>query len=60
MKIKMLTAMAGTNFVYNRGDEVEMADDVATRYINAGIAEPVREEKIERAVTKAKVEKAVK
>jgi len=37
-----------------------MADDVATRYINAGIAEPVREEKIERAVTKAKVEKAVK
>ena len=60
MKIKMLTSMAGTNFSYNRGDEIEIADAVAQRYIDAGIAEPVRSEPVERATRKPKVEKAVK
>lgn len=60
MKIRMLTAMAGANFSHNRGDEVEYPDATAKRYIEAGIAEPVREAKVERAVSKPKVEKAVK
>jgi hypothetical protein len=60
MKIRMLTSMAGTNFSHNRGDEVEYPDAIAQRYVDAGIAELVREEMVERAVSKPKVEKAVK
>jgi hypothetical protein len=61
-KIRMLTSMAGINFVYSSGDILNVTDAEATRYIEAGIAEGFvsSEPKIERAVKKAIVEKAVK
>lgn len=61
-KIRMLTSMAGISFVHNSGDIVDVTDAEAVRYIEAGIAEGfgTSEPKIERAVKKAIVEKAVK
>jgi hypothetical protein len=60
MKIKMLTSMAGADFAHNRDDIVEYPDATAIRYIEAGIAEVVVEDKVERAISKLKVEKAAK
>lgn len=37
----MLTSMAGENFVWNHGDEIEVPDAEGKRFIEAGIAEPV-------------------
>lgn len=41
MKVRMLTSMAGENFVWNNGDEIEVPDSEGKRFIEAGIAEPV-------------------
>lgn len=41
MKIKMLTSMAGADFTWNNGDEVEVSDAEGKRFIEAGIAEPI-------------------
>ena len=61
MKIRMLTSMAGADFVHNRGDEIEIDDKTGKRYIEAGIAEPVSNaSKGERAVKKPAPNKAVK
>lgn len=61
-KVKLLTSMAGVDFVHNMGDVIECSDQTAQRYIEAGIAEALvsAEPKIERAVKKLAVEKAVK
>ena len=56
----MLTSMAGVDFAHNRDDIVEYPDVTAIRYIEAGIAEAVKTEAVERATAKTKVEKAVK
>ena len=56
----MLTSMAGADFAHNRDDVVEYPDATAIRYIEAGIAEVVVEDKVERAISKLKVEKAAK
>jgi NADH pyrophosphatase NudC (nudix superfamily) len=56
MKIKMLTSMAGSDFVLTRGEETERFGDAeAARIIAAGFAEPV--ESIERAVKRTSFEK---
>jgi hypothetical protein len=60
MKIKMLTSMAGVDFAHNKDDVVEYPDATAIRYIEAGIAEAVKTEVVERATAKTKVEKAAK
>lgn len=59
-KVKMLTSMAGIDFVHNVGDEIEVTDDQAVRYIAAGIAEAVDERKVETAVKKIVTRKAAK
>lgn len=56
----MLTSMAGANFSHNKDDVVEYPDATAIRYIEAGIAEAVKTEVVERATAKTKVEKAAK
>jgi hypothetical protein len=42
---KMKTSMAGLNFSYSFGEEVEVSDDVAKAWVEADIAELVEEEK---------------
>ena len=60
MKIKLLISRAGADFSQNAGDVIEVSADEGQRMIDAGQAELMREAKIERAVAKAKVEKATK
>lgn len=60
MKVKLLVSRAGPQFAQDAGQEIEIADAEALRMIEAGQAEPVREAKAERAVFKAKAERAVK
>lgn len=59
MKLKMLTSMAGANFALSPGDETErFTGDEARRLIEAGYAELVRDEPVERAVKPGAPEKA--
>lgn len=60
MKIKMLVSRAGPLGADNRGDVVEVADAEAIRMIEAGQAEAVRSVAPEKAVNRAKPEKASK
>jgi hypothetical protein len=61
-KVRLLTSMAGIDFSHNKGDVIDCSDEAAARYIEAGIAEGFAdaEAKVERAVKKTAVEKAVK
>jgi hypothetical protein len=54
--------MAGVDFSHNKGDVIDCTDEVAVRYIAAGIAEGFAdaEPKVERAAKKTVTEKAVK
>lgn len=58
-KVKLLTSMAGIDFSHNEGDVIDCNASEAKRFIEAGIAEPVAEKKVERAVKKAFVRTAV-
>ena len=58
MKIKLLTGLSGPDCSYSPGDEAEFPNDEAKRLIEAGFAEPVREQKTERATAKVQAEKA--
>ena len=58
-KVKLLTSMAGIDFSHNQGDIIDCNEAEAVRYIQAGIAEPVSSSKIEKAVKKETVRKAV-
>lgn len=60
MKLKLLVSRAGANFVQNAGDEIEVGDAEAIRMIEAGQAVAVRSAAPERAVSKPKIERAVK
>jgi hypothetical protein len=60
MKIKLLVCMGGPAGVFNMGDEYECGAEEAGRLVEAGFAELIREEKVERAVRKPKFEKAAK
>ena len=61
-KVRLLTSMAGTDFVHHAGDVIDCTEEVAARYVAAGIAESfaTAEPKIERASKKVVAEKAVK
>ena len=60
MKILLLVSRASITESQNRGDVIEVDDAEAIRMIEAGQAEPVRVEIVERAVAKPRVEKAAK
>jgi len=53
MKIRMLTSMAGADFVLSRGDETDrFSADEIKRLIDAGYAEAISEQKIERTISR--------
>lgn len=60
MKVRLLEARASADGAQNVGDEVEVTADEAKRMIEAGTAAPVRDVKPEKAVSRAKPEKASK
>jgi len=51
MKIKMLTAIAGEVWSARCGDIIEVTAKEGKRFCAAGLAEPVRQIKPEKAVT---------
>jgi len=59
-KVRLLTSMAGIDFSHDQGAIIDVTDAVASRYVEAGIAENVETAPIERATKKVAVEKAVK
>ncbi len=61
MKVRLLTGMAGIDFSHNAGDEIDCNEAEASRFIEAGIAEPISAApaKVERATKKIKTRKAV-
>ena len=53
MKLRLLTSMAGANFVQNAGDIIELTNtDAIKRYIERGIAEPVEDAPVKEKATK--------
>jgi len=42
MKVKLLTSLAGENFSHAAGEEIEMDEAEAKRFIEKGLAEPVK------------------
>jgi hypothetical protein len=60
MKVELLIARAHADGAQNRGDIVEVSEGEAKRMIEAGQAAPVRGSKPEKAVSRAKPEKASK
>jgi len=52
MKIKLLTSIAGNGFAYSPGDEIDIEDAEAQRWIKSGIATPT---KVKRTATKKPV-----
>jgi len=57
-KIKLLTSMAGADFVYDFGQIIDVDAATAKRYVEAGIAELVAEPKVETATAKRTTRKA--
>ena len=62
MKVELLVSLSGANGAFDVGSEYVCASaDEAQRLIEKGIAKPIRQKKVERAVKKRKkAEKAVK
>lgn len=60
MKIELLVSRVTATGAENRGDQIEVPDAEAIRMIEAGQAVAVRSAPIEKAVSKAKSEKAAK
>ena len=58
MKLRMLVSLAGADFALSHGDVTERFGGAeASRLIAAGYAEPVTEDKVERAVARPAREK---
>jgi hypothetical protein len=58
MRLRMLTGIAGADFVVNPGEETErFSGDEAARLVAAGYAVPVSDEIVERAVKPAAPER---
>jgi hypothetical protein len=51
-KIRMLTSMAGHNFSYQFGEELDVTDEVSKAWVDAGIAEVVEEATTKKATLK--------
>ena len=41
MKVKLLVSMAGPDVLHNAGDEIDVDDATAKRFIERNIAEPI-------------------
>ena len=52
MIVRMLTSVAGVDFSVAPGQEIDFPDETAKRYLEAGMAEPVRQAKVEKATTR--------
>lgn len=52
MKLRLLTSMAGPNVSLNAGDEVDVDDATAKRYIERNIAEPIVAKTVKETATK--------
>jgi hypothetical protein len=59
-KVRLLTSMAGFDFVHEQGEIIDVTEIEAVRYVAAGVAENIESAPVERAVKKVAVEKAVK
>jgi len=58
MKLRMLTSIAGDGYALHHGDETErFSGDEAMRLVAAGLAVPVSDEVVERAVKPAAPER---
>jgi hypothetical protein len=53
MLIKLTTGMAGPDYAAKRGTEIDLPDDEAVRLINLGRAEPVKKNRVRRAIEAA-------
>jgi hypothetical protein len=61
MKVRILEAMAGKGFVYQKGKVYDLPPGEAKSYIRSGLAEAVKEEKPkQRKVTVQQVKKTAK
>lgn len=60
MKVKLLVSRSGVDGAQNAGDEIDVSDAEGARMISAGQAEPVRTVRKEKAVRRARTEKAEK
>jgi len=60
MKVRLLVSRGGAFGIQNRGDVVEVSDSDGVSMIAAGQAEPVRSVAPEKAIKRAKPEKARK
>ncbi len=58
-KVKLLTSLAGIDFSHNAGDVIDCNEAEAQRFFTSGIAEPVKEQRIEKAVKKNRGRKAI-
>lgn len=56
MKIRFKTSAAGADWTANAGADIELPDDEAARFVEAGLADAVE---LKRKATKQKYEKAV-
>lgn len=58
-KVKLTTSLAGIDFSHNAGDVIDCNEAEARRFIESGQAEPVTQKRVEKAVKKQTVRKAV-
>ena len=52
MKVKLLVSMAGPAVAHNAGDEIDVDDATAQRFIERNIAEPVASKTAKETATK--------
>jgi len=58
-KVKLVTSMAGISFSHNAGDVIDCNEAEAFDLVKRGYAEPVAEQRIEKAIKKPRGRKAV-
>ena len=58
-KVKLVTSMAGISFSHNAGDVIDCNEAEALDLVKRGYAEPVAEQRIEKAIKKPRGRKAV-
>ena len=54
MKIRFLKTVSGNDFVYKKGQEVELSNELATGFLNAKHAEAVEVKATKRRTTRKK------
>ena len=52
MKVKLLVSMAGPDVSYNAGDEIDVDDAAAKRFIERNVAEPIASEPAKETIEK--------